>query len=105
MSVRVSESWTARNGHRRSVSMNLGTYVLGSIALCFSRGIWGLMILPFVLCWWVLLAYLWLAAEIVLLAVTGLLAIGAVLHREARPGDITFKVIRWHLLVLGLKGA
>ena len=104
MSVRVSESWTARNGHRRSVSMNLGTYVFGSIAVCFTRGLWGLLVLPFVIAWWCLLLELWVCAELVLLTVTGLLAVAAVLHREARPGDITLRVIRWHLLVLGLKG-
>jgi hypothetical protein len=104
MSVRVSESWTARNGRRRSVSMNLGTYVAGSIAVCFTRGLLGLLMLPFVITWWCLLAELWVCAELVLLTVTGLLAVAAVLHREARPGDITFKVTRWHLLAVGLKG-
>ena len=104
MSIRVSESWTARNGHRRSVSVNLGTYVAGSLALCFSRGLAGLFLLPFVLSWWVLLLDLWICAELLLFIVTGLLVIAAVLHREAKPADITLKVIRWHLLVFGLKG-
>jgi len=105
MSVRVSESWTARNGRRRSVSVNLGTYVAGSLALCFTRGLLGLFLLPFVLCWWALLAELWVCAELVLVIVSGLAVIGVVIHREARPADITVIPVRWHLLVFGLKGA
>jgi hypothetical protein len=104
MSVRVSESWTARNGRRRTVSMSLGTYVTGSVAACFTRGLLGLFLLPLVLAWWCLLAELWACAELVLLTLTGLLAVAAVLRREARPGDITLRVTRWHLLVLGLRG-
>lgn len=105
MSVRVSESWQARNGHRRSVSMGLGTYALGSIAVCFTRGVWGLLVLPFVLSWWVLLAELWLCTELVLLTVTGLLVITVVARHEARAADITLRRGRWHLYAIGLKGA
>lgn len=105
MSIRVAESWTARNGHRRAVSMSLGTYVAGSLALCFTRGLLGLFLLPFVIDWWILLAALWICAELVLLTVTGFLVIGAVLHREARAQDITLTQARWHLYLIGLKGA
>ncbi len=105
MSVRVSESWTARNGHRRTVSMSLGTYALGSIAFCFTRGTWGLIALPFVITWWVLLAEAWACAELVMFTVTGAAVIAAVLRREGRAADITLKRVRWHLYAVGLKGA
>ena len=104
MSIRVSESWTARNGHRRSVSVNLGTYVAGSLALCFSRGLAGLFLLPFVLSWWVLLLDLWICAELLLFTASGIAVTAAVLKGKGRGADITLKVIRWHLLVFGLKG-
>jgi hypothetical protein len=105
MSVRVSESWTARNGHRRYVSVNLGTYVLGSIGWCAARGIWGLIILPFVITWWALVIEAWACAELVLFTVTGAAVIGAVLRHEGRGGDITLTRVRWHLYAVGLKGA
>lgn len=104
VSIRVSESWTVRNGRRRLVSMGLGTYVAGSIAVCFTRGIWGLFALPFILTWWVLLAEAWVCAELLLVIVTGAAAIGAVLHREAKPADITLIPLKWHLRMIGLKG-
>lgn len=102
--VRVSESWTARNGRRRTVSMGLGTYVAGILALCFTRGIWGLFVLPFVLTWWVLLAEAWVCAELVLVIVAGTAVIAAVARHEARAADITVTRLRWHLYGLGLKG-
>jgi hypothetical protein len=98
VSIRVGESWTARNGHRRYVSMGLGTYLLG-------RGVWGLLILPFAFVWWCLLTELWLAAEFLLLTVTGLAAITAVLRHEARPGNIALTSLRYGLFMIGLKGA
>ena len=105
MSVRVSESWTARNGHRRSVSMSLGTYALGSVAYCFTRGVLGLFLLPFVLFWWEILVALWVCAEMALLAVTGIAVIAAVLTHQARGADITLRRGPWHLYAIGLKGA
>ena len=65
MSVRVGESWQARNGHRRWVSMSLGD-------LMFGWGVWAVFVLPLLVLWWLLLAELWLAAECVLIVVTGL---------------------------------
>jgi hypothetical protein len=106
MSVRVSESWTARNGHRRSVSMGLGTYVLGSLASCFGRGLlFALFALPFLLYWWALLASFWVCAELVLFTVTGAAAIAAVLRHEGRAADINLTRTQWHLYGIGLKGA
>jgi hypothetical protein len=106
VSVHVSESWTARNGHRRTVSAGLGTWVAGSLALCFGRGIViGVCVLPFVLAWWCLLGELWLCAAIVLFTVTGAVAALAVARHEARPADLTFTRLRWGLVIVGLKGA
>lgn len=105
MSVRVGESWTARNGRRRYVSMGLGTWAAGSLAFCLGRGIWGLFLLPFLLYWWALLAAAWLSAEFLLFTVTGALTIGAVLNREAKCADITLVPLKWHLVMIGLKGA
>lgn len=105
MSVRVSESWTTRNGRRRTVSMGAGTYAFASIAACFTRGIWGLFLLPFVVTWWVLLAEAWLCAEMVLVTVTGIAVIIAVLGHEASGADITLRREKWNLVAIGLKGA
>lgn len=105
MSVRVSESWTARNGRRRTVSMGAGTYAFASIAACFTRGIWGVFLLPFVVTWWTLLAEAWLCAEMVLVTVTGIAVIAAVLRHEASGADITLRRGKWNLVAIGLKGA
>ena len=44
MSIRVGESWQARNGHRRWVSMSLGDLLAG-------LGAWAVIVLPFLLLW------------------------------------------------------
>jgi hypothetical protein len=85
--------------------MGLGTWAAGYLAFCFGRGIWGLFLLPFVLYWLALAACFWACAEIVLWTVTGALTIGAVLNREAKPADITLLPLKWHLYMIGLKGA
>lgn len=107
MSVRVCEtygtSWPDQRHpgtrHWRSTSVSFG----GAWLLGF--GFWGLFILPFAVLWWMLLAELWLCAEFLLLAVTGLLAIGALIFREAKPADLTVTWFRWRLFAIGLKGA
>ena len=98
MSIRVGESWTARNGHRRWVSMNLGTYLFG-------RGIWGLMVFPFVLFWWLLLAELWALTEFLLLVITGVVVLVALARREVKPSAVTVVPLRWGLVMFDLKGA
>lgn len=97
MSVRVGESWRGRNGHRYWVSMPLGTWLAGA-------GCWVVLVLPLLALWWMLLAELWLAAEALLLTVTGIIVIIAVARREAGAPDITMRRLRWRLYAFGLKG-
>jgi len=104
MSIRVSESWTARNGRRRRVSMSLGTYLFGSLAYCLARGLWGLFLLPFALALWCLPLALWLAAEVLLLAVSGGLALADLARHVIKPGDITVTGLRFGLFVIDVKG-
>jgi hypothetical protein len=98
MSVRVGESWTAPNGHRRQVSMGLGTYLT-------VFGVRSAFTLPFLLLWWLILAEVWVCAEIALLAVSGVLALTDLARRTVRPGDITVTSLRWNLFVIDMKGA
>lgn len=105
MSVRVSESWTASNGHRRTVSIGLGTCAIASLAACFTRGIWGLFLLPFALGWWCLLLELWACAEILLLAVSGGLVLADLARRVIRLSDVTVTGLRWGLFGFDVKGA
>ena len=78
MSIRVGESWQARNGHRRWMSMSGGD-------LLFGLGVWAVIVGPFLALWWLFLAELWLAAE-------------------ARPGDVRLTRLRWGLFMVDLKG-
>ena len=97
MSIRVGESWQARNGHRRWVSMSLGDVLaLGLL------GAW--LVLPLLLLWWMLLAELWLTAETVLITVTGVAVLVALALRGARPGDVTLSRLRFGLWMADLKG-
>ena len=113
MSIRVREtygtSWQGtRPGtrHYRSVSVSagLGTYLLGSLALCFSRGVLGLFLFPFVFGWWALLFSGWVLAELLLVIVTGIAVTGAVLNHEGRGADITVTWLRFGLFMFNLKG-
>jgi len=97
MSVRAGEAWTARNGHRRWVSMGLGDVLaLGLL------GAW--LVLPLWLLWWMLVAEAVLAAEAVVFAVTGIMALAVVAGRGARFGDVTLARLRWGLVMINLKG-
>ena len=97
MSIRVGESWQARNGHRRWVSMSLGDVLaLGLL------GAW--LVLPLLLLWWMLVAELWLTAETVLITVTGVAVLVALARKESRPGDVTLTRLRWGLWMADLKG-
>ena len=97
MSIRVGESWQARNGHRRWVSMSLGDVLaLGLL------GAW--LVLPLLLLWWMLLAELWLTAETVLITVTGVAVLVALVARQAGPGDVRLTRLRFGLWMADLKG-
>jgi hypothetical protein len=98
MSIRVGESWTARNGHRRWISMNLGTYLLGF-------GCWSVLALPLAALWWLILAELWVCAEALLLAVTAVVATIAFCRREFRITDLTVTGLRYHLFIVDWKGS
>jgi hypothetical protein len=93
VSIRVGESWTARDGRRRWISMGIG------------GGVWTLFALPFVLCWWLLLAELWVCAEALLLAVTGIVAVVGVARREVGLGDVTLTWLRYGLFIFDVKGS
>lgn len=97
MSIRVGEAWTARNGHRRWISMPLHDLLIG-------YGAWTVIVLPFLLLWWLLLAELWLAAECVLILVTSALAAIALARHEARLSDVTLSRVRFGLRIVDLKG-
>ena len=97
MSIRVGESWQARNGHRRWVSMSLGD-------LLFGWGAWAVFVLPFLLLWWLLLAEAWLAAETAVFIVTGIMALAVVAGRGARFGDVTLARLRFGLVMVNLRG-
>jgi hypothetical protein len=94
MSVRVSESWTSRNGRRYTVSTGAGTYLLG-------LGVQALIVLPVVAAWLLFL----LTAEVILLAVTGTQLLAAVLRGEARIGDVCWIELPHGLFMIGMKGA
>jgi hypothetical protein len=98
VSIRVGESWTARNGHRRWISMSLGTYLLGF-------GCWSVLALPFACLWWVVLAELWVCAEALLLAVTGGLVLLDLARRVIRFSDVTVTGQRWGLFGFDVRGA
>jgi hypothetical protein len=78
--------------------MGLGTYLLG-------LGGWAVFVLPFAFVWWLLLAELWLCAEAVLLAVSGILVLADLARRQIRFADITVMRLRWGLFVVAPKGA
>src|ERR1035437_6008245 len=97
MSIRVGESWQARNGHRRWGAMSLGDVLAPGL-----RGAW--LVLPLLLLWWMPLAELWLTAETVLITVTGVAVLVALARKESRPGDVTLTRLRCGLWMADLKG-
>ena len=97
-SIRVGESWQARNGHRRWVSMGLGD-------LLFGWGVLAVFVFPLLVLWWCLLAELWIGAEALLIIVTGVLVLAALVMRGAKLSDVTFTRLRWGLFMVTLKGA
>lgn len=96
MSVRVGESWTARNGHRRWVTMGLGSWLFG-------LGAWAVLVLPLLAMAWLLMAELWMAAECVLIAVSAAAAVVAMVRHHARLSDVTMVRLRWHLFMIGVR--
>jgi len=96
MSIRVSEAWTARNGHRRWVSMSLAELLALSAA-----GF--LLAAPFWLLWRLLLAEVWIAAECALLLATAVLAVVAVVRHEARCGEVTMTRLRFGLWMVDVR--
>lgn len=97
MSVRVGESWQARNGHRRWVSMPLHDLLLG-------LGVWAVFVLPLLVLWWLLLAEVWLAAECAVLLFTAVLVAAVLVTRGARWSDVTLSRLRFGLFMVDLKG-
>ena len=96
MSIRVGESWQASNGHRRWVSMPLHDLLIG-------WGVWAVIVFPFLLLWWMLLAELWLAAECGVLLFTGILVAVALARREARLSGVTLTRLRFGLVMADLR--
>jgi len=95
MTIRVGESWQARNGHRRWVSMPLHDLLIG-------WGAWAVFILPLLLLWWLILAELWLAAECVLILVSAVLVAVALARHEAKLGDVSLTRLRFGLFMVDL---
>ena len=97
MSIRVGESWQARNGHRRWVSMPLADVLaLGAFGLILFAPLW--------LIWKAVLLEAWLAAELVVFLASAILALVALARREAHPGDVTMTRLRWGLWMVDLRG-
>ena len=97
MTIRVGESWHARNGHRRFVSMPLhDVLALSLLGMLF--------VLPLWLLWWMIVAEVWLAAESLVLVVTGVLVIVALARRQAKVSGVTLTRLRFGLFMLDVKG-
>ena len=94
--IRVGESWQARNGHRRWVSMPLHDLLALGAA-------WAVFWLPLWLLCWLLLAEVWLAAEAVLFLVTGIMAVVALLRHEARWSEVKLTKLRWGLFMVDVR--
>jgi len=97
MSVRVGESWTARNGHRRWISVSGGDFLLGA-------GVRAVFVLPLLALWWLILAEFWLVAESVLIVVSTVAVLVALARREAGPRDVRLTWLRWGLFMADLRG-
>jgi hypothetical protein len=84
-----------------------GTRHWRSTSVSYGAG-WGLtgflVIGPFLLLWWLLLAELWLTAETVLITVTGVAVLVVLALRQARPGDVRLTRLRFGLFMADLKG-
>lgn len=78
-----------------SVSYGLFTWLAG-------LGAWAVIVFPFALLWWLLLAEVWIGAEALLIIVTGVLAAVAVAG-DAKLSDVTFTRLRWGLFMITLK--
>jgi len=96
MSIRVGESWQARNGHRRWVSMPLHDLLAFGAA-------WAVFWLPLWLLWRLVLAELWLAAECVVLVITGACVAVTIASGDVRGRDVTLSRLRWGLFMVGLR--
>lgn len=96
MTIRVGESWQARNGHRRWVSMPLHD-------LLFAWGAWAVFVLPFLFLWWLLLAELWVAAECAVFLFTAILVALTLATGGAGFGDVTLTRLRWGLWMADLR--
>lgn len=105
MSIRVREtygtSWRGtrpgtRHWRSTSVSFGLGSYLLG-------YGIWSLFVIPLIVMWWLLLAELWVCAEMLLLTVS--LIVVAVLLAQRRIGlaDLALIPVGWRLFAIGTR--
>jgi uncharacterized membrane protein len=97
MSVRVGESWQARNGHRRFVSMPLhDVLALGLLGAVVVLPLWAL--------WWMVVIEVWLAAETLVLLFTGALVAAALIARSGMGSDVTLTKLRFGLWMVDLKG-
>jgi hypothetical protein len=96
MGIRLGESWQARNGHRRFVSVPLHDLILS-----WGLGAWLVLPLWFTwkLCTWSLRA----AAECALLALTAVLAVIAVARHEARWSDVGLTRLRFGLRMVDVR--
>jgi hypothetical protein len=97
MTVRVGESWQARNGHRRWVSAPLrDVLALGLVGALF--------FLPFWLTWNLVVWSLWVYAEVLVFLFTAIAALVVVAGKEARLSDLTMTRLKWGLWMVDLKG-
>lgn len=96
MTIRVGESWTARNGRRRWVSVPLHDLLaFGAVGFAIAA--------PFWLLWRLFLLEAWIAAETALFLATGILAAVAVARHEARVSEVTTARLRFGLYMVDLR--
>jgi hypothetical protein len=83
-----------------------GTRHWRSTSVSYGAG-WGLLGLvfigPFLVLWWMLLLELWLAAESVLITVTGVAVLAVLVLRQARPRDVRLTWLRFGLVMVDLR--
>ena len=85
-----------RHWRSTSVSFSLWTWLAGF-------GAWAVIVFPFALLWWLLLAEVWIGAEALLILVTGVLAAVAVAG-DAKLSDVTFTRLRFGLFMVNVRG-
>jgi len=96
MTIRAGESWQARNGHRRWVSLPLhDVLALGLLGAVVFVPLWCL--------YWMIVAEVWLAAESLVLVVTAVLVLVALVRRQAKVSGVKLTRLRFGLFMVDVR--